>query len=813
MLDSVRDIEGFPIGKDEDILELSDPPYYTACPNPYIKDFIEEHGKPFDEATDIYHREPFIADISEGKNDPIYNLHSYHTKVPHLAIMKYIEHYTDEGDIVFDGFCGSGMAGIAAQMLNRKSVLLELSPFATFISGKYNNPSDPKIFEKRILEALAEAEEIYLWVYETYHRNDISKKGIIEYTIWSDILKCPYCGSEYIYYDTAVNTSGEIEPEYKCKSCDATISKNVSEKVLEKIFDDALGIHIIQQKQVPVLINYKYNNKRYSKKPDANDLDIIKRITDTKIPYWFPSDKMLFRDGYWGDQFRAGYHFGITHVHHFFLKRSLLILSFLSEQLIDEFKFFFTTLLVNSSKMSRFGKRTGNVSGTLYIPKLIKELNIFEYSKRKLTGPKGYVKPLINLQKIKNNLSFISTQSACDLKNINSNIIDYIFVDPPFGDNLHYSELNFIQEAWLKVFTNNKDEAIINNTQGKRLNDYSNLLNQSFTEFYRLLKPNRWITVEFHNSKSAVWNAIQNAILKAGFIIAYVSVLDKKQGSFKQVTSAGSVKNDLVISAYKPRQHFEQKFLELAGEGLEQDFIEMHLLHLPSEPSIERTEQMLYSKLLAFYVQRSYTVRYDASIFYKMLRKNFTEKDSYWFNQDQIEAYHEYKLKMKLDCIDDIRKGQMSMFVSDEKSALIWLHTFLDEPKDFKTIHPSFTKVANISGDQTPDLRELLEDNFILEGDKYRRPQSDEEKLNVMQKRERELLREFEALLLEAKGSKKKIKECRKQAVIFGFEHCYKKERFQDILTLAKRLDSKIIETDSELNEFIEVAELKVEGF
>ena len=37
-----RKIEGFPIGEDEDILKLSDPPYYTACPNPWIRDFIAE---------------------------------------------------------------------------------------------------------------------------------------------------------------------------------------------------------------------------------------------------------------------------------------------------------------------------------------------------------------------------------------------------------------------------------------------------------------------------------------------------------------------------------------------------------------------------------------------------------------------------------------------------------------------------------------------------------------------------------------------------------------------------------------------------
>src|SRR5947209_5077717 len=41
-----RKIEGFPIGEDEDIIALSDPPYYTACPNPFIEDFIRHYGHP-----------------------------------------------------------------------------------------------------------------------------------------------------------------------------------------------------------------------------------------------------------------------------------------------------------------------------------------------------------------------------------------------------------------------------------------------------------------------------------------------------------------------------------------------------------------------------------------------------------------------------------------------------------------------------------------------------------------------------------------------------------------------------------------------
>ena len=103
-LDKVREIEGFPIADDEDIIALSDAPFYTACPNPFIQEFIAENGTPYDEATDDYHREPFAADVSEGKYDPIYKMHPYHTKVPHKAIMRYIYHYTKPGDLIFDGF-------------------------------------------------------------------------------------------------------------------------------------------------------------------------------------------------------------------------------------------------------------------------------------------------------------------------------------------------------------------------------------------------------------------------------------------------------------------------------------------------------------------------------------------------------------------------------------------------------------------------------------------------------------------------------------------------------------------------------------
>ena len=71
-------------------------------------------------------------------------------------------------------------------------------------------------------------------------------------------------------------------------------------------------------------------------------------------------------------------------------------------------------------------------------------------------------------------------------------------------------------------------------------------------------------------------------MLSAGFVVADVRTLDKKQGSFKQITSTAA-KQDLVISAYKPNHGLEQRFkLEAGTEDGVWDFVRTHMRQLPS---------------------------------------------------------------------------------------------------------------------------------------------------------------------------------------------------------------------------------------
>src|SRR3972149_720439 len=100
------------------------------APPEQVPDFVQRYGKPYDLGTDPYARPPFASDTRAGKNDPIYNAHSYHTKVPPGGIVPYIEHYTEPGDIVLDPFCGSGMTGVACLQTGRNAIIRALSPAA-----------------------------------------------------------------------------------------------------------------------------------------------------------------------------------------------------------------------------------------------------------------------------------------------------------------------------------------------------------------------------------------------------------------------------------------------------------------------------------------------------------------------------------------------------------------------------------------------------------------------------------------------------------------------------------------------------------
>ena len=782
-----RKIEGFPIGEDEDILALSDPPYYTACPNPWLADFVTHYGKPYN-PKEKYHREPFAADVSEGKNHPVYMAHAYHTKVPHRAIMRYILHYTEPGDFVFDGFAGTGMTGVAAALCgdrdevqalgykvlpdgriadaagtfvsrlgSRRAVLNDLSPAASFIAYNYNDPCNPEDFSRRSAVALSEAQERCDWMFtalwkakphEAEFIGSLLKKcqssaecqtllkdiqtlrkavgdtksnlqiGRINYTTWSDVFSCPECGNDVIFWDAAVSESDwQVSEDFQCPKCHAALTKSRMERVWRTYLDRLTGKPQKIAKQVPVLINGVFNREKFCRKPDAFDMELLNTI-----------ERLAALDGVQlfhlppGDKMSDPQAVGIEFFHQFYTWRNLAFLSAFAGAL-GETRFFgnITSACLVLSKMYRFrsqggslGAGGGPMNGTLYVPSLIKEIpapKVLEEHICKAIALRAYFRSRPS--------SLVQTASFSSWPNAPAEVADYLFLDPPFGSNLMYSELNFISESWLRVKTNSAPEAIENRTQKKTSGGYRDIMRRCFGEAYRILKPGRWLTVEFSNTKAEIWNGIQSALQEAGFVVANVSALDKKQLAFNPVNNPTSVKQDLVISAYKPTDDLEARFAKRAdtADGV-WDFIRSHLANLPIvkpkggqlEPIPERDARILFDRAVAFYIRHGIPVPISSPEFQASLVEKFPERDGMYFLADQAAEYD--KVRMKMEGL-----GQLTIFVDDERSAVDWLRNYLkNKPSKYNDVQPEFFGQLNQSWKQwetKPELRALLDQYFL----------------------------------------------------------------------------------------------------
>ncbi len=870
-----RRTPGFPRGADEDILRMSDPPYYTACPNPFLEAFVKTYGKPYN-PKQKYHRDPFAVDVSVGKTDSLYKAHGYHTKVPHLAIVPSILHYTEPGDIVLDGFAGSGMTGVAAQFCAaapdsyrgqleqewhtagheppewgpRRVILNDLGPAATFIAAGYNLPFNVREFERAAKAILSEVEAEYGWMYETVH-SDGKTKGRINYTVWSEVFSCSECGGEIVFFEEALDPETKaVADVISCPHCTAELRKEQMDLQFEAFQDPGSGEVERRPKRRPVLINYSVGKAKYEKKPDEADLAVIERAKALPIPTSMPltrlPDCQMTRVGRMATtETRA--------VNQMFLPRASQSLGAMWTRAaqIDDVSlrrailFFVEQAIWGMSTLARYtpshySQVNQYLSGVFYVASQIVDVSPGYILDGKL---KRLIKVLTGFSS-QYSTAAIST-GDCSALPLPSASIDYVFTDPPFGENIYYADLNFLIEAWHRVSTEASAEAIVDRARKKLLHEYQTLMRSCFSEYARVLKPGRWITIVFSNSKNAIWHAIQEALGSAGFVVADVRTLDKKQGSFKQITST-AVKQDLVISAYKPTDALLKQF-ELGQSNPEGAwaFVREHLNNVPVcvklggslQVLAERTPQMLMDRMIAFHVQRSMGVPLDAAEFVSGLSERFAERDGMYFLSDQVAEYDRTRAK-----IEEV--AQLELFVSDESSAIQWLRRELrDKPQSFQDLQPQFMReTSGWSKHETPlDLRVLLEQNFLLyDGagevpsqihaylstnykDLRNKPKDDAglrskakgrwyvpdpNKAGDLEKlRERSLLKEFE----EYKASKtKRMKVFRIEAMRAGFKYAYDQSDYQTIVDVAEKIPDNVLQEDEKLLMYYDVAQMRL---
>lgn len=625
---------------------------------------------------------------------------------------------------------------------------------------------------------------------------------------------------------------------------------------MESRVDPATGLPWKRVKFRPSIIFYDVGGQRRQKAPDQFDLAVLDRIEALPFPNGLPTTRFPIEQMYHGSRIQPK---GFECIHHFFLPRSAHAMAALwrkaeaepdarTRQMLIFFveQALWTASLLNRYRPTGFSQVNQYLTGVYYVASQHAECSPWYI----LEGKLGRLAKTFLAFKTEAGRAVVTTGTAARIPTLDSSI-DYIFTDPPFGENIYYADLNFLVESWHHVTTDAMPEAIVDKFKKKALPEYQHLMQRCFAEYYRVLKPGRWMTVVFSNSKAAVWNAIQVALQQAGFVVAEVTALDKVQGSYRQVTSATAVKQDLVISAYKPNGGLEDRFNQ-HGPTVDSawDFVQTHLKQLPAVKVtsgypqellniVERDPRRIYDRMASWFIRHGAMVPISTPEFLAELPVRFREMDGMVFLPDQLVEYEKARSRIP-------QVKQAELFVSDERSAIDWLTNFLlRRPSTRSEIHPEYIPQigsAKRKGEIIPELDQLLEDNFLrydgsgevpsqihsylstnhkdLRGleknspalvdkakDRWYVPDPNKAQ-DLEKKREKALLKEFDAY---RSFTGRKIKESRLEVLRTGFRAAWASKDYATIISIANKLPEETLQEDEKLLTLYDLALTRTE--
>jgi 16S rRNA G966 N2-methylase RsmD len=584
----------------------------------------------------------YLSPLPSTRTGALYNAFSYPTKISPEAIALFIATHTKPGAVVLDAFGGSGTTGLAALLCDRPTKamldmaeqmnakpqwgprtahLYEIGVLGSFISRALCSPPDPVKFALATTELLTRAEGLIGWM---YCAKDLQgKNGVIRHVIWSEVLVCPGCSRETVYWDGAVRRDPlALSDTFRCSACGHSCKTENCKRAVETT-TDAFGGEMKQRKRLPVRVYGSTGTRNWMRDPVPADKALIEKIADFPLPSTAPNANLE-----WGDLYRAGYHTGIEKLHHFYTRRNFIAIATLLA-LVDEFDaevreaLRLMVLSYNSSHstlMTRVVVKkgqndfvlTGAQSGVLYISGLPVEKNVLKGMVRKSKALTAAFKV------IRGSRSSVEVHHASsEVMSLGDATIDYVFTDPPFGDYIPYAEANQINELWLGTSTDRAREVIVSKAQGKGIDEYQEMMATVFQEVSRVLKPEGHATVVFHSAHANVWRALTEAFLGSGLTVKAASVLDKVQASFKQVVSEVSVKGDALLLLKRTKS---DRSTVSTAEQLADAMVHEALGRVDHEIDPQR----LYSQFVGRCLELGIEVRIGAKEFYAQVERRIS---------------------------------------------------------------------------------------------------------------------------------------------------------------------------------------------
>ncbi|MGD1086405.1 MAG: DNA methyltransferase [Verrucomicrobiota bacterium] len=493
----------------------------------------------------------------------MYVWHKYWSRKTWNVVGQHIEAYTKPQQVVFDPFAGSGVTAIEAARHHRRAIVCDLNPAACQITELTLRRVDT-------LKLLAAFERV---------RQRAQKEIASLYTV-----HCLKCGRPLVA-DCCVREGDQlVEVRYKgCPHCEHRCESGC--------------------------------------RPRKNDLDALAELEAKNIKEWYPKNRLFYPDG---QAFKEKQKY--DSLDGLFTKRNLRAAAMLYEAIDQESspqlrKFLlgaFTSMIHLCTRMCPAlspgeGNHQTAFSSTWTqhsywsAPRYL-ESNVWEKFESAVTGHQGIIKAKnesnekLGDVKVTDDwrkvlagdadIAVVNDDCVELMKKMPDDCVDYIFTDPPYDASIQYGELSFLWNAWLKKDYLYADrmavhEIVRNERQKKPFDLYYALLNTSIQGMHRLLRPERFLTLTFHNPTFMVRNATVRAGVFAGFDYEHIHHQPLGQVSAKAMMQPfGSAQGDFYLRFAKTARP-ARKMEEISEERFRRIVIETcrEVIAIRAEPT------------------------------------------------------------------------------------------------------------------------------------------------------------------------------------------------------------------------------------
>jgi DNA modification methylase/predicted nucleic-acid-binding Zn-ribbon protein len=636
--------------------------------------------------------------------------HKFWARKPLNVIRAYIEHFTDKGDLICDPFTGSGITNIASLQLERKTIGVDLDPIGIFVTKMSACHADITKFEQEF-KRLEEIISPKIYQLYTIKCPKCKTSAIITHIITEREYQITNQGKQQIIEFLKEKETHQILKFLKENgSCRYTVIRNfinLKSNALTKLLNDLVDSRFVTVKDKQ--IEYKYdcpkckNNKFHQ---FDNEIESQLNSNFNKLEFkWYPKNRL-----YHNSRICAYKDMKISDL---FSPRNLKALSILldeiekikNKELKDLFRFTFSSSLPQASKLvfviEQRGRTTGHITktkevGSWTLPSFtvmpkhfeINVLNCFKERFEKVKRAKEEAnykipifeelpkKELEKYQKLTKNLpsnnphkksyfdrlfkhyNLAIIWSTLNLNLIPNNSIDYIFTDPPYGDSIPYLELSIFFNSWLYYkgeypeFEPDWEEEIVisdSKERNKIPEEYKKLLSTAFKEIYRILKPDGWMSLTFHNRDLETWNALITSAQESGFEYINDAYQVPPRASAKSgLASSGSMIGDIIVNFKKVQKI---GIIRTVKEEDVEKLVYKEAKSLLEERYGKATENQLMRGVIHILLKKNLTrqIINPKSYITRVLGKYFDKKADYWYLRKEEKKENIIPLEEKIE--------------------------------------------------------------------------------------------------------------------------------------------------------------------